>query len=178
VIMSNTRNELIWRQFGASLDMLQNAIYACPDEVWGEKAGFQEYWYMAFHALFWTDLYLHGPIEGFRPPEPYGLEELDPSGVFPERIYSKQELTTYVEHCRSKLRRILSGLTDEGAAEIITHGKRSMSFEELLLYNMRHVQHHAAQLNLLLRQSGNSVPGWVSINSKELSEPFESSGLG
>jgi uncharacterized damage-inducible protein DinB len=33
---------------------------------------------------------------------------------------------------------------------------------EILLYNMRHVQHHAAQLNLLLRQEINKAPDWVS----------------
>jgi len=36
-----------------------------------------------------------------------------------------------------------------------------LSFAELLLYNMRHVQHHAAQLNLILRQKVDSAPGWV-----------------
>jgi hypothetical protein len=30
-----------------------------------------------------------------------------------------------------------------------------------LLYNLRHVQHHAAQLNLILRQAVDSAPGWV-----------------
>jgi uncharacterized damage-inducible protein DinB len=32
---------------------------------------------------------------------------------------------------------------------------------EILIYNMRHVQHHAAQLNLLLRQRVDNTPGWV-----------------
>jgi len=36
-----------------------------------------------------------------------------------------------------------------------------LSFAELLLYNMRHVQHHAGQLNLMLRQETDSAPGWV-----------------
>jgi hypothetical protein len=36
-----------------------------------------------------------------------------------------------------------------------------MSFAELLLDNMRHVQHHAAQLNLILRQKTDSAPRWV-----------------
>ncbi len=165
---SDTRNEIIWRQFGASLDMLQNAIEACPDGLWGDTPGFQEYWYIAFHTLFWADLYLHGPVEGFQPPEPFGLEELDSSGAFPDQIYSKQELINYVDHCREKLRQIVSGLTDEEVAKTITHGKRSMSFEELLWYNMRHVQHHTAQLNLLLRQSDSVVPEWVSRTSKDL----------
>jgi len=36
-----------------------------------------------------------------------------------------------------------------------------VSFSELLLYNMRHVQDHAAGLNLILGQKIGSAPGWV-----------------
>jgi uncharacterized damage-inducible protein DinB len=32
---------------------------------------------------------------------------------------------------------------------------------EHLLYTMRHVQHHMAQLNLILRQVIDSAPNWV-----------------
>jgi uncharacterized damage-inducible protein DinB len=45
---------------------------------------------------------------------------------------------------------------------------RSFTIFELLLYNMRHVQHHAAQLNLLLRQGINDAPRWVSQTKKAL----------
>lgn len=40
---------------------------------------------------------------------------------------------------------------------------KTMNFSviEILLYNMRHVQHHAAQLNLKLRQGMNDAPIWV-----------------
>lgn len=161
-MMSDNRNEMIWSQFGASIDMLENAIEACPGEVWGETAGFQEFWYISFHTLFWLDLYLYGPIEGYQPPEPFGLEELDPAGAFPDRVYRKDELLDFLRHCRKKLRNTLNSMDDGAAARMVTHGSRTMSFEELLWYNMRHVQHHAAQLNLLLRQRTDSAPGWVS----------------
>ena len=39
---------------------------------------------------------------------------------------------------------------------------------EILLYNMRHVQHHAAQLNLLLRQELDDAPDWVSRTEEDL----------
>jgi uncharacterized damage-inducible protein DinB len=35
------------------------------------------------------------------------------------------------------------------------------SFLELMLYSLRHVQHHTAQLNLILRQETGSAPRWV-----------------
>lgn len=36
-----------------------------------------------------------------------------------------------------------------------------MSLCELLFYNMRHVQHGAAQLNLILRQKTDSAQSWI-----------------
>ena len=39
---------------------------------------------------------------------------------------------------------------------------KNYSLLEILLYNLRHIQHHAAQLNLLLRQNTNDAPNWVS----------------
>ena len=45
-------------------------------------------------------------------------------------------------------------------------GSVKMKFGELLLYNMWHVQHHSAQLNLILRQQINSAPRWVKRTNK------------
>ena len=54
-------------------------------------------------------------------------------------------------------------MSDEKSSDTRRLGSRSLGSEmELLLYNMRHVQHHTAQLNLILRQVTNSAaPGWV-----------------
>src|SRR5215470_8542588 len=45
------------------------------------------------------------------------LSELDPSGVLPDRVYTKQELLDYLEHGRRKLRRVVDGMTPERAGE-------------------------------------------------------------
>jgi hypothetical protein len=42
--------------------------------------------------------------EGFKPPAPFALSELDPSGPVPERPYIKQEIRSYLERCRDKCR--------------------------------------------------------------------------
>ena len=38
---------------------------------------------------------------------------------------------------------------------------------EILLYNLRHIQHHTAQLNMLLRNKLNAAPDWVSEAEEE-----------
>lgn len=152
---------IIWKQFGAAIDMLGRAIDRCPDDLWENRS--IEFWYIAYHSLFWLDLYLHGQAEGFTPPAPFGLEELDPAGVLPDRVYTRAELKTYLEHCRKKCRATIDDMNEKSARETLQFpwSRIGMSRVELLLYNMRHVQHHAAQLYLLLRKNINDAPNWA-----------------
>ncbi len=161
----------IWQQFGASIDMLENAIKACPEEVWaGKRGSFYDFWYLTSHTLFWLDYYLSESIEGFVPPKPFGLEELDPAGALPPRVYTKDELLSYLEHGRRKCRKSIMDLTVETAHRDCGSKRPGLTNLEILLYNMRHVQHHAAQLNLLLRQSIDSAPNWVSKTKHKLED--------
>jgi hypothetical protein len=166
--METSWNTVLWRQFGAAIDMLDNALLACPDALWRERlwsapadhslpAEFAEFWYIAYHILFWLDLYLSGVREeDFRPPAPFIWTELDPPES-PEQPYTKDELRAYLATIRRKCHDTLAVLTDERARQIVEYpwGQgQAVSFLELQLYSMRHVQEHAAQLSLFLGQRG------------------------
>lgn len=165
--MDQAWKTIVWRQFGAAIDMFGNALRACPDELWRERlwegpAARPEFWYVAYHALFWLDLYLDGAEEGFVPPSPFTLIEQDDEGPYPNRPYTKEELLAYLAACRRKCRATIEALTDETAQRRCRFGWGEVTFAELLLYNMRHVQEHAAHLSLLLGQKTSSAPDWVS----------------
>jgi DinB superfamily len=168
--MDSAWKEIIWQQFGAAIDTLENAILACPEELWSDRSEQPEFWYVAYHALFWLDLYLSDAAEGFVPPPPFTLSELDPTGLLPERVYTKIELQTYLGHCRRKCRKTIGALTDEKAHQRFVFGSLELYFGELILYNMRHVQHHAGQLNLILRQKLDSAPRWVRQTRNKLND--------
>jgi len=169
----------LWQQFGATIDMLENAMVACPDSLWKGHIWplpsdeplpprFAEFWYIAYHTLFWLDLYLSGSHEDdFAPPAPFTLTELDPEGALPERTYTKEELRAYLATTRQKCRATLVSLTDEQARQIISYPwtrGQPVSFLELQIYNLRHVQEHASQLNLFLRQNRvTEVTDWVAL---------------
>lgn len=159
--MDTTWKTTLWQQFGAAIDMLENALLACPEELWGDRSRQPEFWYLVYHTLFYLDLNLSGSVEGFAPPAPFNLDELDPAGLMPERVYTKDEMHTYLEHGREKCRTTIAALTEETAQRSCPFDWIEMSFAELMLYNLRHVQHHAAQLNLILRQTVDSAPRWV-----------------
>ena len=147
--------------------MLKNAIALWPEEYWNTR---KRFFYTAYHCLVFLDYYLTVPPEGFTSPLPFTItaaadapaDALD--DVVPNRIYTKQELLDYLQETHEKCNKLISDLTMEKLSErwIEEPGNMNYSMLEILLYNMRHVQHHAAQLNLLLRQEINDAPGWVS----------------
>jgi len=170
--MEREFKEILWLQFGAAIDMLENAIHGCPDDVWSDPSKKPEwpsndvvgYWYLVYHTLFMLDFYLSDlPEKEFRPLPPFTLEELDPSGILPDRPYTKDELLRYLEHDREKCRGVIAALNEKDLVERKARTRPTLSFAEMLLYNMRHVQHHTAQLNLILRQrTATAPPNWVS----------------
>lgn len=156
--MNNSINKSLWCQFGASIDMLENVILLCPPEHWNTDSKF---WYNAFHCLFFLDYYLTMDPKTFSPPTPFTISEFE--DTMPEYMYEKHELINYLQYNRDKCYTLIMALTMEKLQErwINVSGSMNYSVLEILLYNMRHVQHHAAQLNLLLRQSINEAPDWV-----------------
>jgi hypothetical protein len=166
--MNATWKTTLWNQFGASIDSLQDMLRACPDALWRERLWetsatrpeYAEFWYRVYHALFWLDLYLTGAEEGFAPPAPFELIEMKEDDL-PERVYTKEELQAYLDHGRQRCKETIEALTDETAQRRCRFAWGQVSFAELLLYNMRHVQEIAAQLSLFLGQKGVSVPDFV-----------------
>lgn len=168
--MPHFLNDIIWQQFGAAIDTLGDALRACPDELWqatlwknpAEPPAYSQFWLLGYHTLFWLDLYLSGSREGFAPPDFLSQGERDEEGV-PLVPFTREELLAYLQHCRDKCRTTLASLSTEDARRPCPFSWGEVSFAELQLYNMRHVQEHAAQLSLLLGQrlGEGATPGWV-----------------
>ena len=81
--------------------------------------------------------------------------------MLPERVYTKAELLDYLGFVRERSRSFIASLTPERATSRFVGEYRDFSLLELTIYNTRHVQHHTAQLNLLLRQQLDDAPKWV-----------------
>ena len=152
----------LWNQFGAAIDTLDDALSLCPDELWEtvlwddeEDARYGQFWFIAYHTLFWTDLFLGGVYGGFKPPAPFVR------GKLPDQPYPRDDVEAYLKGCREKCRTMIDALTDEQATRICTFPWMEPSYLELQFYSMRHVQEHAAQLNMILGHRGITGQDWV-----------------
>ncbi len=158
----------VWEQLGAAIDTLDEAIKLCPARLWtaalwddSNDARYGQFWFLAYHPIFWLDLFLTGSSEGFKPPAPFLR------GKLPKEPYSKDALLAYLADCRMKARAAIEALTDEKAAQRCRFEWMEVSYLELQLYNMRHIQEHAAELDLLLGQNGIKGMDWVAVARDE-----------
>lgn len=167
--MSIIDNPMLWRQFANTLDRFGEALRACPDDLWEKPlwedqpdqwvaAGFSKFWYLGYHTLFWLDLYLTGAEEGFAPPAPLDLVEMQANETLP-RTYSRLELLDYLALCRQRTQATIETLTPEAANRLCSFAWGEVPFGELLIYTLLHVQEHAAQLSLFLGQQAGKSAG-------------------
>jgi hypothetical protein len=158
---SNWRTS-VWQQYGAAIDTLKDAIELCPDHLWTtvlwtdtDDVRYGQFWFVAYHTLFWMDLFLTGSQKGFAPPSPFIR------GALPEQPYTKEQILAYLGQCRSRCQSTIEALTEAQAQQRCVFEWMEPSFLELQLYAMRHVQEHAAQLSLVLGQHDVTGFDWI-----------------
>lgn len=169
-MMTNLLRELLTHQYEASLSMLNLAVARCPDDRWHEPVAQWKFCQAAFHVVFFADVYLQ-PDESIDrlKGQPFHVDHKDTFRDYEELIdrppvlmYDKAFVGTYLRYVREKAQKTIAGESDEVLAGPSGFARRTCSRAELHVYNIRHIQHHAAQLSLCLRLgNGVDIP-WVS----------------
>ncbi len=159
--------ELVINQYHASLQTLDLCVDKCPKATWQAPVHDLSFCQAAFHVLFFTDLYLGHDIESQKAQDFHethinvfrDYEELQPRK--PELMYEQTWIKTYIEHCRNKVTEVIDNETEASLTADQVWWKRTSSRAESHIYNIRHAQHHAAQLILRLRLNHNVEMPWI-----------------
>lgn len=178
--MSAFWTELLERQFIASIQMLRKAIESCPEELWDDRSDGTPFWHIAYHALFYCDFYLSENEKAFEPPAmhqeqrhflPGDYKQFGGVVVTPEGCYERRQLIDYADQCIEKCRTVFSALTEEGARQRCGFWWYELNVGEFLINSLRHTQHHAAQLALILRRKADVGADWMGTESNQPPPP-------
>jgi hypothetical protein len=178
--MDNYWQTVIGRQFAAAIQMMRLAIEACPDDLWDDRADGSPFWHLAYHALFYTDFYLSEDEKTFRPMEyhtdkahflPGDYQEFGGIVATPEKAYTQAQLLDYSDHCLRKCHETFEKLTDKRALERCGFWWYELNVGEFLLNTLRHTQHHAGQLTLLLRRRADIGIDWLGTKDNQPPAP-------
>lgn len=178
--MNRLWQTLIGRQFAAAIQMMRSAIEACPGDLWDDRTGGSPFWHLAYHALFFTDFYLSDDEKAFQPVEyhedkahflPGDYQEFGGIVATPAASYTKAQLLEYADHCLRKCENVFERLTDEQALARCGFSWYELNVGEFLLNDLRHAQHHAGQLALLLRRRADIGIEWLGTRDNQPPPP-------
>jgi hypothetical protein len=180
--MSDYLSGVLTSQFEASLCMLNQCIDRCPPEHWEGKIANYTFRQVAYHTLFFVDLYLSPREDAFelRDLHHRGGDEREPAM---SAGLAQQETLDYVAICRQKAIETLACETLQSLEGPSGFSYRKISRGELHMYNIRHVQHHAGQLSANLRGKSeilidrHALP-WVGSGWRRAAENCSSIGSG
>jgi hypothetical protein len=168
--------QALWKNFAAAIDMLKQTIILCPDGLWQKD---KRFFLLTYHTTIFLDYYLTNPVRDFVPNLPFVITDSSKlpgeavDDVIPNRLYSKEEVLSYLSVIREKCRKMTIQLTKEKLMEkwieddeIDLHGLCpsiviDYTILDILFYNFRHIQHHVGQLNYILRQEINTASDWI-----------------
>jgi hypothetical protein len=131
----------------------------CPEEHWDGKIANDTFRQVAYHALFYVDVYTSPSESAFT------LRELHARGG-DERTpavsagLSKEESLAYLAICRQKAIDSIAAETAESLQGPSGFSWLPFSRGELHVYNIRHMQHHTGQLSAYLRRIVTATESW------------------
>ncbi|MSR19058.1 MAG: DinB family protein [Phycisphaerales bacterium] len=149
-----TYKRIVLSQFDAAFVMLEECIRKCPGTKWRSKVGNWQFWHVAYHALYGVDGYTARKSTDWKPHAKYHPGGMaDVMDEFPTREISKRVMLDYLAHCRRKLSASVKRETPASLRGEAGFPWLHFSRAELLVYNLRHFQHHIGPLGALLRRA-------------------------
>jgi hypothetical protein len=139
-------------QFEEALCMLSDCVRKCPPEHWEGRIANDTFRQVAYHTLFFVDLYFSPGEAAFQLRDCHHRGGDERSSTGPSTGLTKDETLAYLALCREKALETLASETPEYLEGPSGFSWLPFSRGELHLYNLRHVQHHTGQLSAFLRR--------------------------
>lgn len=144
-------HEAIISQYLSALDMLEQTITQCPDTIWNNSGDKNKFWHVAYHALFYTHLYLQDSEQTFTAWNKHRDEYQFLGHVpWPPRaepkigeLYDRETVLEYLAFCREQVVERVTPLDLDAVS-----GFHWLPFSklELQIYSIRHLQQHTGEL--------------------------------
>src|SRR5687768_8325533 len=117
-MMVDTFKELLAHQFDAAFCTLNACIDRCPESAWNAPVGNLAFCQVAFHTLFFADLYL-GPNEEslrgqqfHRDNEAFFRDYEELQDRRQQLLYERPSVKAYLQHCRRKAAEAMAAETE------------------------------------------------------------------
>jgi hypothetical protein len=143
-------------QYRAALEMLKQTITQYPESMWNDPGDKNKTWQVAYHALFFTHLYVADSEEAFTPwyKHRQDYDDFDAPGI--TEPYDKDTVLEYLAFCQRQVAERVPQLNLEES-----FSGRPYTKLELQIYSIRHIMQHTGELMERVGRRANVQIDWV-----------------
>jgi hypothetical protein len=141
-------------QYRAGLAMLRQAVERFPSEAWLGGEHPRNPWRIAYHAVFYTHLYLQPSSDDFQPWAGH-RDTIAELWRMPPMVtaYSQAQVIEYIDLVAGKIDALIDRLDLESSATGFSWYPEMTKLEHQMM-NLRHLQGHVGQLSEILMAQG------------------------
>ena len=153
------------RQMKPTLQMLANAIDACPETTWEGDGQSPAIWQHAYHTLVSLAIWLHWPTPAMVFP-PFHRDGSDLK-IGDGPAYTRELLQDYRIQVYQQITDYFAKLTPENLTEVLKLRGQAFTRVDFILGQISHTQYHVGCMNSQLRRRTGSAPEWVDVGESK-----------
>ncbi len=157
--------EVLLRQLESTFVMIAEVIWTCSPEQWRRRGPNPPLWQQTYHVLFWTSAWLRPFDHPMRAPafhQDCYRDMIDS----PLPALTQEQLSEYLHDVSDQSTGFATSLDDETLLTEMKVGGRRWTPADIIVSQIRHLQHHAGSMNSVLRAGGGRPARWHGYNEQ------------
>jgi uncharacterized damage-inducible protein DinB len=146
------------RQLEPTFQMIADVIDKCPESSWIDARSGRPLWQQVLHALIGIQFWFRESSEAFIPPD-FGQGSVPDLDEAPTFEVSKDTVRAYMQTMHARAEAFFDSLDDRRLLST-TSLYDKFTYGDLILGQIRHIQHHVGYCGALMRTGGAGVPKW------------------
>ena len=157
---------VITSQYLAALEMLKQSVVKCPEALWNSPDDKTKFWHIAYHALFYTHLYLAEPGKTSRRGRNIGRSMSSSARCRGRLMRRRRSASLSTRRASSNTWPSVSSTSLERVPQLDLEAGSGFGWLpfgklELQFYNIRHLQQHTGELMERLGTRASIDVNWV-----------------
>ncbi len=156
---TTTMLAVLRRQLDPTLQMVADLVDSCPTSSWLDSSSGRPFWQQILHALTGVRFWMREASQPFSPPD-FGRGAIPDLDQAPSFDVDKATVKAYVASIRSTADAFFGALDDQKLLATSSIYEKC-TYADLILGQIRHIQHHVGYCNCLLHTGGVRPTKWL-----------------
>ena len=140
--------QILLRQLQPSFRMLEKVVAVCPKSLWAQKNIDPPIWQQIYHVLYALDYWFSESKEAFKAPV-FKDEVNSVLGEESKGFIDQEDMVGYLQFVEKKTMKFLNEMTEKDLTDPSSLYQKWSNLD-VVLEQLRHLQHHLGYLNRVL----------------------------